>query len=118
MDSIKFEVYEDGPCEEDIVLSYKVKFARTVINGRPIFDYVKECEQRIAHEGELDEELIGDYTDQFASTLYRYLTNEDCRLFDNTTIGLMICGGCLEEGCWPLFVKMDEEQDVITPKVV
>ena len=114
MDSIQFEVFEDGPYEEDIVLSYRAKFARTVINGRPILDYVKECEQRIAHDGELDEELIGDYTAQFADKLYRYLANKDYRLFDNTTIGLMICGGCLDEGCWPLFVKMDDNQDVVT----
>ena len=114
MDSIKFEVFEDGPYEDDIVLGYRAKFARTVINGRPILDYVKECEQRVAHNGELEEELIGDYMDQFASTLYRYLANKDCRLFDNTTIGLMICGGCLCEGCWPLFVKIEETPDVIT----
>ena len=114
VDAIKFEVFEDGPYEDDIVLSYRAKFARTIINDRPILEYVEECEQRIARDGGLDEELIGDYMEQFANTLYRYLTNKDCRLFDNTTIGLMVCGGCLDEGCWPLFVKMDEKQDFIT----
>ena len=114
MDNVKFEVFKDGPYDDDIVLSYRAKFARTVINGRPILDYVKECERRIAYDGELDEELIGDYMDQFAGILYRYLSNKECRLFHDTTIGLMVCGGCLDEGCWPLFVKIEETPDVIT----
>ncbi len=109
MDSIKFEVYED-----ENVLNHEGKFARTVINGRPVVEYVKECERLIADRGELDEELIGDYKDQFADILYRYLAIKDYRLFNNSTIGLMICGGCLEEGCWPLFVTMSETPDVVT----
>jgi len=106
MDSIKFEVYEDGPFV--FVSSPKAKFARTIINGRPIMEGVKECERCICY----DRDNIGGHMYQFAESLYRYLTDKDYRVEDE--IVLLICGGCLDEFCWPVLAKMEEKPDLIT----
>lgn len=108
MDDIEFQVFEEGPYENDIILSHRAKFVRTLINGYSILEYVKEYEQRTYFDGT----SVGNYMYQFADELYRCLTDKEYRIDDE--IGLLICGGCLDEGCWPVFVKMDEKSDVIT----
>ena len=109
IDSIEFEVFEEGPYEGymHFILSHRAKFVRTLINGRPLLEYVHECERRIY----VDRKPI-DYMYQFADDLYRYLTDKEYRVDDE--ICLLICGGCLVDLCEPIYVRMDEGSDVIT----
>ncbi len=106
MDSIKFEVYEDGPWE--VLGGTTAQFARTIINGRSILDIITDCERPLLGES------AGGYMEQLADDLYRYMTDRTyCIDGVKGEIGLLICG-CLVEGCWPLYVRMDEKKEVIT----
>lgn len=98
MDSIRFEVFLDGPIEP--ILSREAKFARTIINERSILDIIEEYELSF-----LEQKQAGAYEYQFADTLYCYLTDKSF-----SRIGLLICG-CLCEGCWPIYVTMEETLD-------
>ena len=108
MDSVKFEVFEEGPWEGYMrfILPRKTHFARTIINGRSILEYIKECEQPLIQY------RAGRYMDQFAGVLYRYLTDMDYRL--DGEIALLICDNCLEEECYPIYARIDETPNVVT----
>ena len=106
MDSVNFEVFEDGPWE--VLGGTMAKFARTIINGRSILDIITDCEcPRLG-------EAAGGYMEQLADDLYRYLTDKNYRIDGaEGEIGLLICG-CLVEGCWPLYAHVNETPDIIT----
>jgi hypothetical protein len=105
INNIRFEVFLDGPREP--VLSCEAQFARTIIDERPLLDIVEEYELNF-----LEQEQAGDYEYQSANILYRYLTDKSSRLGDSENyIGLLICGGCLCEGCWPIYAAMEETPD-------
>jgi hypothetical protein len=103
INSIRFETFKMGPFEgfNNMILSREAIFVRTIIDERPFLEIAEEYER-----SHVLGDLRGKYEYQYADELYRYFTDKQYR--DYVGVGLLICGGCLCEGCWPFFCEMTE----------
>jgi hypothetical protein len=110
LNSIRFETFDMGPFEgaDSVILSRKAIFVKTIIDNRPLLEIITDYEAPFFFDKSNPE--LG-YGYQYVDELYRYLTEKEYR--DFVGVGLLICGGCLNEGCWPLFCAMEETSDTV-----
>jgi hypothetical protein len=108
MNSIQFKTFRMGPFvkPDDIILSREAIFVQTIIDDRPFLEIIEEYER-----SHVLGNLGGKYEYQYVDELYRYLTDKKQRDFEG--VGLLICGGCLVEGCWPIYCWMNENDDTV-----
>jgi hypothetical protein len=104
MDTIRFKSVVIDPI--DNLLDCEEVCAVTVINNIPLLDIVTEYESPFIGEN------AGGYEYQFADELYKYIYISDIDFLEDRRIGLLICG-CLCEGCWPFYVRMESKGDQI-----
>jgi hypothetical protein len=102
MDELRFErkVIENPYADGELII------AAIYINNKPLLDLVRTHELPYAQKYN-QESIAGGYEYQFVSELYKQLTDKSYRICEEE-VALMICSGCLEEGCWPLLVTPQE----------
>ncbi|MDR1731768.1 MAG: hypothetical protein LBR61_06690 [Synergistaceae bacterium] len=108
INTIRFETFKMGPYEDpdDVILSREAIFVKTFIDNRTILEIVNEYE---AHFFTVKKKPNLRYGYQFVKELYRYCVDVNF----HSDIGLLICGGCLEEGCWPMYCSMKETENTV-----
>jgi hypothetical protein len=104
MDTIRLETYPDPLCNDNVNLRYHI-----FINDRNFIDMVREVELPYA-EKEGHPELAGDYIGFMPVNLDVSFNS----FVKDGKMPVLHCGGCGDDGCWSVVVKITTIGDTIT----
>lgn len=108
MDEINFEISQvdfEGK---------KIKVVDILINGRNLIEIIREVELPFA-VAEGHQEIAGGYMglwfNEYPNLLEELLSKPEISGSDKSTV--LICGGCGDNGCWPLRVKITVQKEKV-----